>query len=299
MNAPSRTVTKSAWLPAFPMSKPLDLPPDYELVIRPQSVISLSDLADIWRYRELLWTLASRDVRVRYKQAAFGVTWALIQPLFQVVIFTVLFNRLAGIRPDAPVAYPVFCFSGVLIWGLFSTGLSQASTSLVDNSRVITKVYFPRVLVPLGSILVAGVDFCIGFAVLLVLMVVYGASLHASIVLVPVLAIMAALCAFSIGLWTSAINIQFRDVRYALPFFLQLLIFVTPVFYPSSMIPEPYRFLLLFNPMSAVVDGFRAALFGTSIPWDRLGLALGSILALATAGFLYFRRMEQTFADRV
>lgn len=272
---------------------------EHELVIRPYSLISLGDLKDIWRYRELLWTLVSRDVRVRYKQAAFGVLWAVIQPLAQMLIFTALFNRLAGIRADGGVPYPLFCFSGVVIWTLFANGLSQASSSLVENAKVITKVYFPRVIVPLSSILAAGVDFLIGFVLVIVMMLAYGEPPHASILLVVPLALLAALSAFSVGLWLSAINIQFRDVRYALPFFLQLLIFVTPVFYPSSLIPDRYQFLLLFNPMSAVVDGFRAALFGSDVPWDRLAVSLGSTLALATAGFLYFRRMEQSFADRV
>ena len=281
------------------MSQSKQRAPDDELVIRPTSVLSFADLKDIWRYRELLWTFASRDVRVRYKQAAFGVAWALLQPLAQMVVFTVLFNRLAGIRADAPVPYAVFAFSGVVIWGLFSTGLAAASNSLVENARVITKVYFPRVVVPLASIIVAIVDFTIGFVLLLGMLPIFGVSFEVSMLWTPVLALLAAGSAFAVGLWTSAINIQYRDVRYALPFFLQLLIFVTPVFYPSSIIPEDYQFLLLFNPMSAVVDGFRAAMFGLEMPWTRLLIATISVLVVAGAGFIYFRRMEQTFADRV
>jgi lipopolysaccharide transport system permease protein len=273
--------------------------PRYELVIRPYSLISLRDLGDIWRYRELLWTLTSRDIRVRYKQAAFGVLWAVIQPVMQVIVFTVLFNRIAGIRSDLPVPYAVFCFSGAVIWTLFSTGLGQASNSLVENAKVITKVYFPRIIVPLSSVLVAGMDFLIGFALLMILMPMFGVSFHATILYVPLLAVLAALCAFAVGIWTSAVNIQFRDVRYALPFFLQLLIYVTPVFYPSSLVPAQYRFVLLLNPMAAVVDGFRAALFGTAMPWAQLGLALAGTLVVALGGFWYFRRMEQSFADRV
>jgi lipopolysaccharide transport system permease protein len=273
--------------------------PRYELVIRPYSVISLADLADVWRYRELLWTLTSRDIRVRYKQAAFGIAWAVIQPVAQMVIFTVLFNRLAKIRPDVPVAYPLFCFSGVVIWTLFSAGLAAASSSLVENSKVITKVYFPRVIVPLATILVASMDFVIGLILLMIMIPIFGAEYHLTMLYIPLFAFLAGFCAFALGLWLSAINIQFRDVRYALPFFLQLLIFVTPVFYPSSLVPENYRFLLLLNPMSAVCDGFRAALFDTAMPWDRLGLAFLMTLLVALAGFLYFRRMEQNFADRV
>jgi lipopolysaccharide transport system permease protein len=281
------------------MSAPADLPPDYELVIRPYSVASLGDVREVWRYRELLLTLAGRDVRVRYKQAAFGVAWAVLQPVLQMIIFTFVFNRLAGVRSDSAVAYPVFCFAGVVVWSLFASGLAQASNSLVESESMIKKVYFPRVVIPLASVLVAGVDFAIGFVLILVTMAIFGEAFHWTIVLAPIFAVLAALCAISIGLWTSAINIQFRDVRYALPFFLQLLIFVTPVFYSSSIVPEKWRFLLLLNPMAAVVDGFRGALFGTDIPWDRVGIAFATAFVTALAGFLYFRRMEHTFADRV
>lgn len=272
---------------------------DYELVIKPTSLVSLRDLADVWRYRELLWTLASRDIRVRYKQALFGVLWALAQPLAQVVIFTGVFHKMAGIQPDAPVSYPLFIFSGTVIWTLFATALAQASNSLVENARVISKVYFPRVLVPLAAVVVACVDFMIAFVLLMIAVPLFGESFHTSMLLLPLFAIGSAGCAFAIALWTSAINIQFRDVRYALPFILQLLIFLTPVFYPSTLLPKDWRFLLALNPMAAIVDGFRAAMFGTPMPWDRVGMAFGGIAIVGAAGFLYFRRMEQTFADRV
>lgn len=273
--------------------------PDYELVIRPRGRISLADLGDVWRNRELLWTLAMRDVSVRYKQAALGVGWALLQPVTQMIVFTVLFNRVGGIRADAPVPYALFCFAGVVVWTLFANGLSHASESLINNAQVITKVYFPRVVIPVASIMTAVVDFAIGFALLLALMPIFGAAYHASMVLCIPLAALAALVALSLGLWTSAVNIQYRDVRYALPFFVQMLIFLTPVFYPASMIPAKYRLLLALNPMAAVVDGFRAALFGLPLPWLQLALALGMALATGTVGFIYFRHMERTFADRV
>jgi homopolymeric O-antigen transport system permease protein len=276
-----------------------DLPPDFELVIRPQSVVSLADLKDVWRYRELLWTLAMRDLRVRYKQAAFGVAWALLQPLMQMFIFTVLFNRLAGIKADLPVPYRLFCFAGLVVWTWFSVGLSQASDSLIANANVISKVYFPRVVVPLAAVLSGGLDFLIGLGLALVMTVLAGVPLHASVLLALPLGLLSALCAFAFGLWTSAINLQFRDVRYALPFVLQLLIFLTPVFYPTSLLPARLRPLQLANPMAAVVDSFRAALFGAPLPWLRLAVATLVILLVALGGFLYFRRMETTFADRV
>ena len=260
-----------------------DAAPDFELVIRPRGPISLRDFGDVWAKRELLWTLAMRDVSVRYKQAALGVAWAVLQPVTQMVVFTVLFNRLAGIHADMPVPYALFCFAGLVVWTLFANGLAHASESLINNANVITKVYFPRAVIPLASIVAAIVDFAIGFVLLLILMPIFGATFHLSAILALPVAALAALVAVALGLWTSAVNIQYRDVRYALPFFIQLLIFLTPVFYPTSLIP----------------DGFRAALFGTPLPWGRLGLALALTIVAGALGFMYFRRMERTFADRV
>ncbi len=272
---------------------------EFEVVIRPISAISLRDVIEVWRYRELLWTLAMRDINVRYKQAAMGVAWALLQPVSQMVIFTVLFGRLAGIRAGVDVPYPLFCLTGLVVWTLFATGLSQASESLVNNANVITKVYFPRVVVPMASIIAAGVDFVVAFGLLMLLLPFFHVAYHPSLLLALPMAALAALCAASAGVWLSAINLQFRDVRYALPFFIQLLIFVTPVFYPASLLPEKYRFVLELNPMSAVLDGFRAAVLGGSLPWARLGIALAEVAVVGALGFLSFRRMEQSFADRI
>ena len=275
------------------------LAPDFELLIRPRGAISLRDFADIWRNRELLWSLAMRDVSVRYKQSLLGVAWALLQPISQMLIFTMLFNRFAGIRADMPVAYPLFCLAGLVVWTLFANGLAHASESLINNANVITKVYFPRAVIPVASIVTACVDFAIGFGLLLLLVPLFGAHFHASMLLAIPIAALAGLTALALGLWTSALNIQFRDVRYALPFFIQMLIFLTPVFYPASMIPPRYRPLLDLNPMAAIVDGFRAALFGLPFPLARLGFALAVVLVVGAAGFMYFRHMERTFADRV
>jgi lipopolysaccharide transport system permease protein len=271
----------------------------YELVIRPQSVVSLRDLYDVWRYRELLWTLASRDVRVRYKQAAFGVLWALVQPLVQLVVFTIVFNRFAGIRSGSSVSYPVFCLSGLVVWTLFSGGVSAASESLVANANLITKVYFPRVVVPVAAVLPPMVDFVVVFALLAPMMLVYGVPVRATLLAAPAIAALAPLCAIAVGLWTSALNIYFRDVRYALPFFLQVLVYLTPVFYPTSLVPERLRPLLALNPMAAVVDGFRAAVLGEPLPLARIGGAALLIALIGLSGFVWFRRMERSFADRV
>jgi lipopolysaccharide transport system permease protein len=268
-------------------------------VIRPESVVSIRDLRDVWTYRELLWILALRDVAVRYKQAALGVAWALLQPLAQMVIFTVLFNRFAGIHSDSDVPYSVFCFSGLTVWGLFASGLTHASESLVSNANLVTKVYFPRVIIPIASIVTAVVDYCVAFVLLIVLMLAFRVPLHATALLTIPIAGVAGLCAIAIGLWTSALNLQFRDVRYALPFFIQLLVYCTPVFYPATLVPARYRPLFDLNPMAAVVDSFRACLFGTAIPFQRLLLATVTATAVGFVGFMWFRRMERTFADRI
>jgi lipopolysaccharide transport system permease protein len=270
-----------------------------ELIIRPESRFSLQQLRDIWDSRELLWILALRDVTVRYKQAFLGVAWAVLQPLTQMVVFTVLFNRFAGIHSGSEIPYPVFCFSGLVVWTLFAAGLAHASDSLVSGSNLVTKVYFPRAVLPLASIGSALVDFAIGFVLVFGIALWFHAPIHATALLALPIALLGAACALAIGLWTSALNLQFRDVRHALPFFLQLLVFATPVFYPPSMIPERWRALLALNPMAAVVDGFRAALFGQPLPWPRLALAALITLVIATLGFIRFRALERTFADRV
>lgn len=279
----------------------VEAPPhaETEVVIRPHSAVSLADLGELWRYRELLWTLAARDVSVRYKQAALGIAWALLQPLSQMVIFTVLFNRFAGIRSGSSVPYPLFCFSGLVAWAWFSSSLAQASDSLVANGNLVSKVYFPRAIMPAAVVLAAAADFAVGFGLVLVLTLWFHVSLSWTLIFAPLVAALGALIAFACGLWLAAINIQFRDVRYALPFLTQLLIYLTPVIYPAQLIPPKYQLLLWLNPMAAVVDGFRAALFGLPLPGLRLLVALAAALVVGAGGFLYFRKMEQTFADRL
>jgi lipopolysaccharide transport system permease protein len=270
-----------------------------ELIIRPETRLSWQHLRDVWDSRELLFILARRDVSVRYKQAVLGVAWAVLQPVVQMLIFTVLFNRFAGIRSGSDLPYPLFCFSGLVIWTLFSSALAHSSESLVAGSNLLTKVYFPRVVLPLAAIGSALVDFAIGFVLALAMALWYGGTLHASMLLAPFIALLAAASAVAIGLWTSALNLQFRDIRYALPFFLQLLVFVTPVFYPPSFVPEKWRALLVLNPMAAVVEAFRASLFGQPLPWARLALSASAVLVVGLLGFVRFRSLERTFADTV
>jgi lipopolysaccharide transport system permease protein len=271
----------------------------HEFVIRATDSISSRDFADAWNYRELLWVLALRDVRVRYKQASLGIAWAIFQPLTQMLIFTVLFNRFAGIKSGDSVPYSVFCLAGLTIWGLFSNGVSHSSESLLNSSNLITKVYFPRVLVPLATILTAVVDWSIASIMLLAFMLFKGSAPHATALLCIPIAGLAALAAAAIGLWLSALNVQFRDVRHALPFFIQIMVYATPVFYPPSLVPQRFHALLVINPMAAIVEGFRAALFGTTIPWGGLALAAVVSTVIGFTGFLRFRHLERTFADRI
>jgi lipopolysaccharide transport system permease protein len=271
----------------------------HEIVIRPVSAFSFEDIRDIWRHRELMWTLGLRDVKVRYKQAALGIVWAVVQPLSQMIIFTVLFNRLAKIESGTALPYAVFAFAGLVPWTLFSNGLSHASDSLVSSSDLVTKVYFPRAVLPFAAIVTALVDFAIAFALLFVLLFIWGVTPRVSWLLSLPIGLLAAACAASLGLWTSAINLRFRDVRYALPFFFQVLLYVTPVFYPPKLVPEKYRFLLDINPMTPILESFRATLSGDDIPWARLGIATLVILVIGAVGFANFKRLEQTFADRI
>jgi lipopolysaccharide transport system permease protein len=271
----------------------------YEIIIRPRSAISLGDVVELWRYRELLLTLAQRDVMVRYKQAVLGAAWAVLQPLTQMAVFTLLFNRFAGIGAGSAVPYPLFCFAGLVVWLLFSTGLTQASASLVDNASLVTKVYFPRAVLPAASVLAALVDFAVAFVLLVAMLLFSRQGVHWSWLLALPVALLASACALALGLWLAALNLQFRDVRYVLPFFIQTLIFVTPVFYPLTLAPLKYRWLLQLNPMTAVVESFRAAMFGTPLPWRHLGVAAALAFTVGALGFLYFRRMETTFADRI
>jgi lipopolysaccharide transport system permease protein len=270
-----------------------------ELIIRPESRFSLRGLGDVWEHRELLFILAARDVKVRYKQAALGAAWAVLQPVTQMLVFTVLLNRFAGIGSGSALPYPVFCFSGLVVWTVFSSGLSQASESLISNSQLVTKVYFPRVLLPLAAVGSALVDFAIAFALLIVLALWLRVPLAATAPLALFMAIPSACCAVALGLWTSAINLQFRDARHALPFFMQLLVFGTPVLYPAAQVPERWRPLLLLNPMAPVVDGFRALLFGQRFPVEALALGLLLMALVGAMGFIRFRALETTFADRV
>jgi lipopolysaccharide transport system permease protein len=254
---------------------------------------------ELWEYRELLYFLTWRDIKVRYKQTVLGAAWAVIQPLFMMLVFSLFFGKLAGVPSDG-IPYPVFSFCGLLPWQLFSHSLTQASNSLVGSQNLITKVYFPRLVVPISAVLGSVVDFAIAFVLLLVMMFYYGIVPGWQMVALPGLVLLAILAALGIGLWLSALNVQYRDVRYTISFLVQFWLFLTPVAYPSSIVPEKWRVFYGLNPMVGVVDGFRWALLGKpESPGVPLLISVIVVFVLLAGGLYYFRRMEQQFADIV
>jgi lipopolysaccharide transport system permease protein len=269
------------------------------VVIRPAKGFLRLNLGDVWHYRELLYFLVWRDIKVRYKQTALGAAWAVIQPVMMMIVFSVFFGRLAKIPSDG-FPYPVFAYAALLPWNLFAFALTESSNSLVNSQNLITKVYFPRLIIPLSSVLAGIVDFMIAFSVLLVMMFYYGIRPGIAIVWLPLFMLLAIATALSVGLWFSALNVKYRDVRYTIPFITQIWMFATPVAYPSSLIPQPWRTWSGLNPMAGVVEGFRWALLGKSAaPGSLLWVSVVAVLALLIGGLLYFRRTESTFADVV
>jgi lipopolysaccharide transport system permease protein len=280
----------SASIPAGPAPRKLKL--------RPKSGWQPIDFAEIWHYRELLWILAKRDIQVRYKQTVLGILWAVIQPAAQMIIFTLLFAK-NGFSTDGIIP-PVFYFSGSICWLLFANSLSTAGNSLVTNQNLITKVYFPRLVMPIASCVTGLVDFAISFVLLAALMAWYHIVPTSVILLLPVFVILALLASLSVGLWLSALNVQYRDVRYVLNFMVQFWFFATPVIYPASMLKKHWeRVLVAVNPMSGVVEGFRWCLFGRPAPGPMTVLSVVTIFVLLVGGLYYFRRLEKTFADFV
>lgn len=266
-------------------------------VIRPTRGWLRIDLAELFTFRELALFFVWRDLKVRYRQTALGALWALLQPLLLMLMFTLIFSVIAKI-PSEGLPYPVFVYAGLLPWQLFAYALTEASGSVVANERLITKVYFPRLLIPLSSVLAGIIDFAISLGLLLVLMVVFRVPPTPWLIVVPAFAILALAAALGVGTWLAALNVQFRDVRYTLPFLTQLWLLATPIVYSSTAIPEPWRTVAALNPMAGVVEGFRWALIGTTPPRPEL-LALSAVAAVVVlvSGLLYFRRMERTFAD--
>lgn len=268
-------------------------------LLRPPSGWASLDLRSLWQYRELLYFLIWRDVKVRYKQTLLGASWAVIQPLFTMVIFSLVFGRLARIPSDG-VPYPIFSFAALVPWTFFANGLTQSSNSVVGSQHLITKIYFPRLALPAATVLAGLVDFAIAFAVLVGMMLFYGmAPTVNALWAIPLLGL-ACITALGAGLWFSAMNVRYRDVRYVVPFLVQVWLFATPIAYPSSLIAEQWRPLYALNPMVGVVEGFRWALLDTqTAPGPMVAASAVAAILLLVSGAYYFRRMEQTFADIV
>jgi homopolymeric O-antigen transport system permease protein len=254
---------------------------------------------ELWSYRELFYFLTWRDIKVRYKHTGLGAAWAVVQPLLTMVIFSVFLGHLADV-PSGDVPYPVFVFAALVPWTFFSTGVVNAASSLVEQEQLLTKVYFPRLIVPAASVLACLLDLAVSFAVLLVVMFVYSTTPGPEILALPLFVVLAAAAAIGAGVWLAALNVRYRDVRYTLPFLVQIWLFVSPVAYPSSLVPEPWRTVYGINPMAGVIDGFRwAALGEPGPPTGMVALSIAVALMLLVVGITYFRRVERSFADVV
>ena len=271
--------------------------PDRPVVsIRPPGRWAALGLRDLWSYRELHYFLIWRDVKVRYKQTMLGVAWAIIQPLLTMLIFTLFFGKLAGL-PSDNVPYPIFAYAGLLPWMFVSSAVTSSANSLIGSSNLIAKVYFPRMIIPMSAVGAALVDFAIGFVLLAALMAYYGIAVTWSLLLLPGLVVLTVVNALGVGMLLSALNVKYRDVRHALPFVVQLWMFITPIIYPANIVPGRWRWLLTVNPLAGVIEGYRAALFGLRFDWTGLGISSGVALSLLVFSAYTFRRMEKTFAD--
>ncbi len=252
---------------------------------------------ELWQYKDLFFFLVWRDIKTRYAQSILGVGWAIIQPVFSMIVFTIVFGNLAKVNSEG-VPYAIFSFTALVPWTFFSTSLTSASGSLISSQRLLTKVYFPRLVIPIAPVLGKLVDFGIAFLILLGLMVWYKVTPTIWSLLVPVFVLLMALTAAGVGMWLTALSIQYRDIRYGADFFVQLLLYASPVIYATSIIPEKFQILYALNPMVGVIEGFRAALLGTrSMPWEFLGIGTLMSIAFFLSGALYFRSMERYFAD--
>jgi lipopolysaccharide transport system permease protein len=254
------------------------------------------ELRELWAHRDLFYFLAWRDVKVRYQQTVLGAAWAILQPLISMVVFTMIFGRLARV-PSEGVPYAIFSYAGLLAWNFFSTAVTNGSNSLIGSSNIITKVYFPRVIVPAAAVGASLVDIAIASLMLFAIMPFYGIGFHASLFMLIPLVALTALAAAAFAIWTSALNVKYRDIRYALPFAIQIMMFLTPVIYPVNLLPVRWQWVLRLNPLSGIIEGFRDAIFGRAFNWTGLGASAAVTLLLLVASIWIFRRMEQEFAD--
>src|SRR5688572_24842618 len=279
-----------------PSGTTFHLPEEPLVVIQATNKWNLINLKDIWAYRELLFFLTWRDVKVRYKQTLLGAAWAILQPLFMMIIFTIFFGRLAGVD-SAGVPYPIFALAGLVPWTFFANTITASGNSLVGSTHLITKVYFPRLIVPAAAMMAGLVDFVLAFALLCLMMIYYGVAPTIQVLFLPVLILMTALFALGVGTWMSALNVKYRDVRFALPFLIQIWLFVSSVILPSSALPDKYRWLLMLNPMSGIIEGYRSALLGLPFDWPAIGVAAAITVVVLVYAIYSFTRVERSFAD--
>lgn len=272
-------------------------PDNVVVIIEPTKSWVPLRLGDLWQYRELLYFLTWRDVKVRYKQTVLGAAWAILQPLLTMLIFTLLFGELAGI-PSEGIPYPIFAFGGLLIWVFFSNSVTNSGNSLVGSSNLITKIYFPRMIIPAAAVGAGLVDLALAFVIQIGLMAYYKVHLTWGLAMIPVLIVLASMLALGVGMWLSALNVKYRDIRYAIPFLMQLWMFSSPIIYPVSMVPAKWQWVLMLNPLTGIIQNFRIALFGKQpFEWKSLGVsALITVVVLVYSAFS-FRRMEKDFAD--
>ena len=284
----------------IPASSGSDSPRSSEpVIIEPSKRWVPVNLRDLWRYRELLYFLTWRDVKVRYKQTLLGASWAILQPLLTMLIFTLLFGRLAGIKSDN-IPYPAFSYGGLLIWIFFSNSVTNSGNSLVGSANLITKIYFPRMIVPAAAVGAGLVDLGLAFIVQIVLMIYYRLPVTPNLVMIPVLVVLVTALAFAVGMWFSALNVKYRDIRYAIPFLMQLWMFLSPVIYPLDMLPHKLQWVLTLNPLTGIINNFRIALFGhQNFEWKSLGISAILTLVMLVYSAISFRRMERHFADLV
>lgn len=280
-------------------SQPLsELPKEPLIVIEANKPWSLAHFKEMWAFRELLYFLTWRDVTVRYKQTGLGIAWAIMQPLFTMVVFTLFFGRLAGV-PSDNIPYPLFAYAGLLAWTFFANSISSSGNSLVGSANLITKVYFPRMMIPGAAVAAGLVDFLVALVILVGLMIYYAVLPTWNILMFPAVVLVTSLFALGTGLVLSALNVKYRDVRFVLPFLIQLWMFVSPVIYPVSFLPEKYRWLLWVNPMTGIIEGYRSALFGRPFHWTSLAISTMTTFVLLIFASYIFRRMEKSFADIV
>jgi len=270
---------------------------NYDIIIEPKKKIG-HYWKELWLYRELFYFFAWRDIKVQYKQTLIGILWAVLRPLLTMIVLTVIFSRIAKL-PSSGVPYPIMVFSAMLPWQLFSTSLTQSSNSVIGNANMITKIYFPRIIIPSGAVLVSFVDFAISCTILIILMFIYGFFPDIKILLVPLFTILAMVTSFGAGLWFSALNVKYRDVRYVIPFIVQFGLYISPVGFSSNIIPDKWRLIYSLNPMVGVIDGFRWAIGGQNAELYLPGFSIstGVALVILVTGFLFFRHSESSFAD--